>query len=784
MRIFYFLTALIFLSQTSFGQTSGFSGTGANINVDNYQIWWRVNPDTVDGSNAALPWIKGVVKIKFKTTVSNVSTVSFDLNSVLVIDQVQRGATVLAAPARSGNIFTISLGTTLAAIGTRDSVTITYHGSPPLPLPSVTGFTLATNVNAGNYVNTLSESYEDRDWWPCKADMQDKADTVDITVNVPWKQKSATDTFWVASNGTLIDSTINSVDKSRSFKYINRYPMASYLVCLGVARYTRFYQGTIPIGGFNVPVVYYIIAGKSTTAIITAMDKATEALAKFSIKFGDYGFVDPVRGGKHGYYEGLTGATAMEHQTFTAMSSGALTSQSTLIHELAHQWFGDKVSFSTWNDLWLAEAFATYSQVLAPQLVTGMSYSAFSERSAIKTTALSQLAPAYIPNSGIINSDNIWNGTGALDYGSAVYQRGAMVISMLREMSGDTKFFNVLKEYQTRSTLQYKSATYDTLKQIFSDSLGANLTQFFMDNIKKTGYPKNDVSYKQLHGPYDSIYLKVKTQTTANPTLGSFQQPVIVHLKKTTAPVKDTTIIFFDWRGKVSKAGSGVLGPQLDSVGYKLSFRPDTYLVDDSAKTLSSTNTITGVDVLGTTVLDLKVMDFTVKPHAGYNTAALTLDDNSTNAEVILERATDAINFKELGNMALQAGNIGNTKRYSLNDAQPLQTDNYYRAKFKNTDAVFIYSAVVKIAAFKTGNFYIINNPVSDVLQIKTDIKALNTAFALSIADAQGKIIFTKQISNAGSITEIDASGFAPGIYILKIVNTNNEIQNITFIKK
>ena len=52
----------------------------------------------------------------------------------------------------------------------------------------------------GSFLYTLSESYEDRDWWPCKADMKDKIDSMDIIVNVPW---SGADTFWVATNGKL-----------------------------------------------------------------------------------------------------------------------------------------------------------------------------------------------------------------------------------------------------------------------------------------------------------------------------------------------------------------------------------------------------------------------------------------------------------------------------------------------------------------------------------------------------------------------------------------------------
>jgi len=493
MRKFYLFVSFLLSAFFSTAQgTTGYSGTGANIDVQNYRIWWRIAPDSALG-------IKGVVNISFKTTQANVRSVSFDLRSVLQIDNVSwRGTSV--TPVRTGNTFSIPVD--IPEAGTWDSVTIAYHGAPPLPSGQAAGFTISNDAYAGKYVNTLSESYEDRDWWPCKADMQDKADTVDITVSVPWRSNnanyaSATDTFWVASNGTLVDSTIDVAGRSRTFKYINRYPIASYLVCLGVARYNRYYRGTIPIGGYNVPVVYYIMAGKSATSAIAAMDKATEMLTVFSRKFGDYGFVDPARGGKHGFYEGLSSAGGMEHQTFSAIASNSIASKDVLIHELQHQWFGDKVSFSTWQDLWLAEGFAEYAPILARENISGLGSTALSYRSGLRSSALAEKAPVQIPLSGIASSNTIWTGgTGSTGYGSSVYDRGAMVVSMLRTLAGDTKFFNIMTEYQTGNILAYRSANTDTLRQIFSDSLGTDLTPFFDDNVVGTGYPNNTVGYQ------------------------------------------------------------------------------------------------------------------------------------------------------------------------------------------------------------------------------------------------------------------------------------------------
>ncbi len=810
MRNFYLLIAFSLISILSLGQgTTGFSGTGANIDVDNYQIYWRINPDSALG-------ITGTVKIKFKTTIANVSSITFDLRKKVTSPKasgftvnsiIWNGAALITTPQpNASNIVTVPVNIPIQ--GTRDSLIISYIGIPPVASGLAAGYNLGNDpsvtaaestslssgktnfpvsTGSGNMVNTLSESYEDRDWWPCKADMQDKADTIDITVNVPWKKTSTTDTFWVASNGTLVDSSIDATAKSRTFKYINRYPMTSYLVCVGVARYNRYYRGTINIGGNNVPVVYYLYPGKADyNLILSAMDKATEALTLFSNKFGNYGFTDPTKGGKHGFYEGLSPGGGMEHQTFSAMGTASLTNVSILIHELMHQWFGDKVSFSTWNDLWLAEGFAEYAPSLAAETITGTGFTAFDFLSNIKTNALAETAPVRIPASGIASSQTIWtSGNGATGYGSSVYNRGAMVLSMLRRLSGDTKYFNILKDYQTAATLQYKSATTDTLKKRFADTLGLNLDKFFFENVDSSGYPDYNIGYQYYGTGNKSLALRVLSQTrklgggAADATVAKyFNIPVVIHVKG-PAVGNDTTIVFYD-RGTVSgtslmsKAGNGVDPTSANTLYYNLSFAPNFIAYDDGATTMS-----TGAMSVQT-VLDLKVTDFKVKQHPTYNEASLTLDDNSINSAVILERSANGNNFEDIGTMLLQA-NTSTLMKYLFNDIKPLETDNYYRAKYKNIEGIYLYSKIVKIRSVKSSSFSIVNNPVQDILQIRT-ADAIGKDILFTIYDAAGRQIKSTEIKKVAAMTEISVVGLHSGLYIVKITIANEELQNLKFL--
>lgn len=567
-------------------ESTGYSGTGANMDVLYHKIYWRINPDSTK-------YIKGWVQTNFKTIQDNVSSVSFDLRSVLVIDSVVfRNAQLPAANiTRTGNVVSVNLGVTLPN-NFIDSFIVYYQGVPPAVSGAAQGYQKSTNTGAGNYITTLSESYEDRDWWPCKADMQDKIDSMDIIVNVPWGNPTVADTFWVACNGKLVDSTITG--NSRSFVFKNRYPTASYLVFVSVAKYNRYYN-SVNVSGTEVPVVYNLFKGKTAatyTSIISAMDKMNPLLVEFSNKFGDY----PFKNEKHGFYDGLLGASGMEHQTFSGIATSSLTSLRTLGHELAHQWFGDNVSFATWNDLWLAEGFARYGEALSGELVPSLGINPYSTRSGFKSSALSSSVSAWIPDGNIANSDLIWN-TG---YGSAVYERGAMIVSMLRAIAGDAIFYQALTNFQT--ALNGKSATADSLKNHFNALLGRDISAFFNDYVGGSGngavavggkgYPTNTINWNSPVTNKLVIQTASQTQSSGS-NVSYFRGPVVLHVKGTLAS-QDTTLTFFDWgSGNLSFAGNGLSAPVAGGkLSYNLSFTPTSVLYDDSARTMSTGSTV------------------------------------------------------------------------------------------------------------------------------------------------------------------------------------------------
>lgn len=548
------------------------SGQGSNIDVVYQRCTWRIHPDS-PSSSAPVKYLRGNVTTSFVTKQTNVSQVTFDFNNVHTIDSVKYHGAKLAAGSivwTTSKILQLSFPAAIADSGTLDSLTIFYKGTPPAASGQALGYQKG-GTSSNNYVYTLSESYEDRDWWPCKHDMTDKIDSMDIIVSVPFA-------FWVASNGKMIDSAVSGTNKI--FKFKHRYPIASYLVSLGVAKYKRYYRTPVTIGGVSVPVVYNLFPGKSNNTynnILNALDKSRTELVQFSNKYGDY----PFKNEKHGYYEFGYGG-GMEHQTFSGMGGSALTSWSTIAHELSHQWFGDKVTCATWNDLWVNEGFARYNEVLAAELVSGLG-NPITHRGSIKTAARSiNTTPIYITDAS--SSNSIWTNNN----GTAIYERGAMVVSMLRKLLGDTKFFQACRDYLNDPLLSYKAAGTADVERNYENQAGKDLSHFFNSWIYGYGNATYGVNWTTSG---NNITVQLNQTRTAGASVSYFAMPVVLKAAN-TGNTLSTTLIIYDRGDSVFIAGDGIsAGVAGNTISFNLNFAPATLSFDASNETMATGTT-------------------------------------------------------------------------------------------------------------------------------------------------------------------------------------------------
>ncbi len=759
---FYQFTLVLFLHQTLFAQeafhrstgnlnfpnsenSTGNSGTGANINVDYYRCDWVIDPGVSKN-------ISGTVTVYFKTTVASVSQITFDLNSSVFGAPVAKHHGITCTSSfPSTDIFRITLASAITTIGTHDSVSITYSGTPPAVNGQAEGFQRGElPAGSGNwYIYTLSESYEDKDWWPCKADMQDKADSMDINVTVP-------NGYWVAANGKLVDSAINGAN--RTFKYKHRYPIASYLVGLGIAKYNRQYRGSVNIAGKNVPVMYYTypnMTGATLTNAIAKMDVSRTELLEFSNKYGPYPFADE----KYGYYQHNWGG-GMEHQTFSGMSGGSMASWSVIAHELAHQWFGDKVTFATWSHLWLAEGFAQYSEVLATELVPAIGVTPASHLSGIKSTArATNTTPVLLSAASIANSNAIWT----TNNDNAIYKRGAMIVSMLRAMMGDAKFFQGCKDYLSDPLLAYKSAVTADLQRNMENQLsGVDLTPFFTAWVNGTGRTDYSGNY-YINGKS----IQIRLNQTRNPAGNPFMpMPVVIKIAN-AANTYDTSVVIYHYSAtQLGYAGDNYgIGLQgNDFISYALSFVPASVNIDPDNKTMAA-GSLTPV----TSPLSINIISFNANKTTVGNQVNLSLTYTEPVEKIIVLKSSNGTDFTNAGIMTLTNA-TGAVNNYGFNDVLPFSPVTFYRAKiYSGTKEA--YSTIVKVQQSLHKELTVSPNPAADVVKINFS-NPNREKLTIRVVNAAGKVVIESTTNN--DFIHFDVSDLSAGVYVAQVIEPGN----------
>lgn len=748
-QAFFILTCISFVCSNALSQpyeykeSTGYTGTGANIDVKYHRFDWNINPDNTIR-------ISGNVTTYFVTTKNNVSQITFDFakssynNGSLKV--YYHGSEVSKSFPTSGNqnILRINLPGSLA-IGVLDSLTIFYNGVPPSG-GSAPGGCKQPTVNGYPIFFTISESYEDKDWWPCKADMQDKIDSTDYFVTTPKKYRAAL-------LGSMVSETTSGANTTYHSRH--RYPTASYLISVAVAEYNVFDRGTVNINGTNTPVVYYITKGRApSSSDLTKMDYCKDELVAFSNLFGDY----PFKNEKYGMYEfGFGGG--MEHQTFSGMSYNAMKSWSVVAHELMHQWFGDKVSAATWNHLWLSEGFASYGEVLAAEIIPALGASASAVRLSNKNDAINRKNyGCVIPDSYIVNSGTLWNS----NYGSTVYSRGGMVVSMLRTLMGDTKFFQACRNYLNDPQLQYGAATTADLQAHMEAVLGGfDLSGFFDSFAYGNGYPDygknagNSIKWQSIGG--GKIRFRVDAPAkSAGSTVSKYYS--VIPLKVTGAGGKEKLVVLYD-QGSIgiSVGGDGITFGNSPTPEVDLGFTPTAVSFDPDNMSL-----VTGA-TLKTTVMPVSIASFTVSQNASVNNAVIQLADNQKPSSVTLEKSTDGSHFVYAGIMKYQQQG-----HYSYQDISSVETI-FYRAKIIEVTGEITYSAIIKIAGKPIASFSLVTNPVQNNIKIKVPSTMKNELLQFSVFDISGKKMFESERKALNGIIQLDAGPLINGTYLLHI---------------
>ncbi len=747
------------------GNETNVAPTGIDYDVKYYRLELRINPDSLSGATLVGKYIKGKITTYFTTKAPNFTVVNFDFGTPLICDSVYYHGAKLAIGkiVRPTDLLQLTIPN-IAVSGTLDSISVYYKGVPqPEPLFG-SGYVFAKhNGNANNYIYTLSEPYSAFTWWPCKSYISnDKADSVDMIVSTPTG-------FKAAGNGTLVSATTSGGSITTYWK--ERYPISSYQICTAVANYVQYPSpaDTVIIGGVKMPHFNYIFPETNTAAAHTALDRDTISLRIFSGLYGDY----PFKNEKYGNCTfGFGGG--MEHNTFSGENAGVYStagSWDVLAHELAHQWWGDNVTCGSWHDIWVNESFADFSEAIIlefapPSFAASVGTTDSAWRSAKKIATIGASAQAtYVTDTSNIStifSPSVY-----------IYDRGGLIISMMRMTMGDTKFFQALKNYQADPLLKYGNGLTNDVKRHMENASGLDFTTFFNNWMYNTGYATYNPAtvagaVSQWNNQGKDIVLKL-VQKTKNSGITHFDMPVVVRIKGSLAN-QDTTVVIYDSGGFLFYDINGVLAATGGNlVNFHLSFVPTTIVFDSKHQTIGtglfSKNTLLPVSVLATNILSFN-------SNKEGNTAKLmwNIDNALDYVSFEVERSTNGTFFESIG--TIRAIDNPNKYNFIFFDNNLLTGTGFYRIKIIQKNGGAIYSRTISILN-KSDNYYTITpNPATDHILIKNENLTSITA-DITLYDATGRVVIQiggQSFSNNGSV-KVDVRKLGVGDYFIKIAS-------------
>ncbi len=476
----YFLLAFTFLNLVSFLQAQSYDpGIGDTIHVIHYSIH-------LTDVNTADKTITGFTEVELTPLVNDLDYVPLELKK-LTVDSVFVG--------QSSNTFTHQdevVRTHLdSPVGENDtlSLTVYYHGQPFHE--SWGGFHFS-----GDYAFNLGVGFVSiphnlgKAWFPCVDDFTDRA-TYDLYVTVDTSKK-------VTGGGSLAGIADNG-DGTHTWHWYESHPIPTYLASVAVGKYSLFddefegMQDTVPITIYTKP--------SDTGRVKGSFVNLKDILQFFEEKFGPYPFE------RVGYTGTAIGA--MEHAANIFYPHFAINGntnyESLYTHELSHMWFGDKVTCSTAEDMWLNEGWASFCEVYYREGI----YSHNNFLTTMRHKHREMLRKTHIVDGGYYALNNLPQ---TITYGSHAYEKGATVTNTLRGYLGDSIFFPAMTAYLNHFAFQ--SVSSEDMCDFLSDTTGIDMTGFFDAWVFTPGTPQFSIDSTKATAEGDGykvdIWLKQK----------------------------------------------------------------------------------------------------------------------------------------------------------------------------------------------------------------------------------------------------------------------------------
>ena len=518
--------------------------------------------------------ISGYTELRLKPKINNLHNIQLDL-LLFSIDSITINGNKQLVWNYNDTLLSIPLSQ-VAHLNDTLIVVVYYFGHPQEdPGASHWGgfkFTSHSAYNLGVGFQTIPHNYG-RCWFPCNDNFTDRA-TYDFKITVMGSLN-----HFAICNGTLLTNDSNLVcSGKREFHWAISNEIPTYLASVAIDNYKLVPDTFDGILG-RIPIQLWVRPQDTVKAVLSFVN-LKNILTLFENKFGPY------RWERVGYVGVDFDAGAMEHATNIAYPNFCINGnrdyEGLYTHELSHSWFGNLITCSTAQDMWINEGWATFSEMVYQEAFFGRNTFINNKRTKLNKV----LRYNQIEEGGYITLNQVPD---SITYGSSSYDKGSVVVQSLRTQMGDSLFYLSVKDML--NTYKFKDISSEQMRDYLTLRSGMNLNGFFNCWVFTPGFP---------HFSVDSFIVV--------PNSSNFDVTVFVREKmrgrSTYSDGNRLEITFIDslWN-KVSKIIdiSGGLG----MATYTLPFKPICTFMDLYEKTDDATSdTYLTLKTIGTFTFD------------------------------------------------------------------------------------------------------------------------------------------------------------------------------------
>jgi aminopeptidase N len=329
-------------------------------------------------------------------------------------------------------------------------VEVDYRGTPEPITSSAIPFGIGWHSGPEGEQYVVAEPDAAHSWFPSNDHPLDKS-TFTFSITVPNRLS-------VAANGELVD--VDEGAATTTYHWSMQDPMAPYLATIVMGDGWALIDDPVSTEAAGIPIRNFLPPDLAANPP-AALESTGEMVRVLEKAFGPYPFDN--------YGIAVVGGfpAALENQTLSVFGRTMVESpyfEYVLVHELAHQWFGDSVSVGEWSDIWLNEGFATYAELLWVEERYGPAVYREEVANRIEAARVAEYGPPGTPS-----PDDLFNGS--------VYQRGSFVLVALRDAVGDDVFFETLRAYASR--FSNGNATTEDFISLAEEISGRDLGDLF-----------------------------------------------------------------------------------------------------------------------------------------------------------------------------------------------------------------------------------------------------------------------------------------------------------------